>query len=167
MGTDILDSQQGTVEPREPELWAGDSPLLGRWRKVLEDLERRPYEPRDMVALWAHLLDSLTFLERTPGKRLKELKCSQAVVLEMMTGARDLLVEAMKGRFLAGAEKARAQHARIIGLASRASCFHHFAEPLVEWPWWLTKDGLLDILGDLEQHRRRQQRRRRPRREWE
>lgn len=76
-----------------------------------------------MMGLWAHLLGSLTFPEGTLGKRLKELKSSQAMALQMTMRTSDLLIKDMKGRFLEGTEKARAQQARGLELASRAMRF--------------------------------------------
>lgn len=102
---------------------------------MLQGLAGRPYKPQDVVGLWAHLLDSLTFLEGTLGKRPKELRSSQVVALQMMTRTSDLLIKAMKGRFLPfgrrrrATEKARAQQVRGLELASRAMRFRRFADP--------------------------------------
>lgn len=37
---------------------AEKSPLPGKWRQVLQDIERTPYEQKELGGLWAHFLCS-------------------------------------------------------------------------------------------------------------
>lgn len=59
--------------------------------------------------VWVHLLESLAFPPGVTGRHLRELKCSQAVVLDTLTRGRYLLLDAMEGRYPEGAEAASTQ----------------------------------------------------------
>lgn len=145
-------SEAGTEQRTEARSARGESPLPREWAEVLRAVASAPYQQRDLVGLWAHLLASLDFPEGTAGKKYKEFKSSQAVALEAMSKSRDILVDAMRESYPAGAEEACAQRTCALDLARRAMGFRHFTDHRVEWPFWLRVEGLRQLVEDLERH---------------
>lgn len=104
-------------------------------------------EVAPLVKLWAHLGSHLNCSEGRVGKDWS--KFSQQGMVDQFTKAKEKMLAILTDSFKGTWDQMREVKALTRTLAERIMAFHRFKKKLVEYPRWLTEEGMAEVLGEI------------------